>query len=273
MVFGFLLAGLLTFLIHIPVIPGILTTVGGTEVSVVDAWKSPLWTLMEIVRGLEIGFAGWAAGISALALFGAGVLSYAKSRPVVLGLLVLPVVLGAAIVLAIGHHLWPRFFFFAIGFAVLVVIRGVMAAAGLAASWLKIPQRGAWLGAALCAGLVLASAVSVPFAYGPKQDYEGALRYVESNRQPGDTVVLVGLAAPTFQGMFQTDWQEAGSAADLEEIRSQSSRTWVVYTFAPVLASVSPDIMHSLQQEFSVIKEFHGTVRGGEIIVSRSDMK
>ena len=57
LVYGFCLAGFLTFQSHALVLPQIL---GGTlsERSTVAAWRNPLWTMLEFVRGMEISFAG-----------------------------------------------------------------------------------------------------------------------------------------------------------------------------------------------------------------------
>jgi 4-amino-4-deoxy-L-arabinose transferase-like glycosyltransferase len=272
LVIGFGLAGLLTLLIHLPVLPAIRNTVGGSEVSVVATWKSPLWTLMEIVRGLRIGFAGGVIGIGALAVFCAGLVSYARSRPEVLGLLILPPVIGATVTLAIGHHLWPRFFFFAMGFGALVVLRGVMVVGGLLAGWLRLaPNRSAWVGRALALGLIAASALSVPFVYGPKQDHEGALQFIEANRQPGDVVVTVGLASKTFQRLYDIDWKDAPDLETLNNLRGSAERAWLLYSFPPVLESVQPEIMASIQQDFVIVEQFRGTVEGGTIFVCRAD--
>jgi hypothetical protein len=124
LILGFGLAGIITLLLHAPVIGQMFTTIGGSEASVVSAWKSPIWTVLEIIRGLNIGFSFAAAALAAVVLFGAGLLSYWRTKPVLVGLLLIPPVLGAVTTIAVGHHLWPRFFFFAFGFAALVVIVG-----------------------------------------------------------------------------------------------------------------------------------------------------
>lgn len=271
--YGFVLSGLFTALLYAPVVPQILSTVGGSEVSVVEAWKNPLWTVLEIVRGLQVGFAGRIMGLGALVVFGAGVISYARTYPHMLGLLFLPPLIGALITIGIGHHLWPRFFFFAMGFGALVVVRGVMVFGDVitlgikrlspTAGWLA-PQR---LGTLLAVGMILVSAVSVPFAFGPKQDYEGALGFVEANRLQGDAVVTVSLTAPIYQRFFGQDWPEVQSLEELNAIRSQAKRTWVVYTFEPVLSSVHGDIMESIQSDFTLMQRFSGTVGEGDVFV------
>jgi uncharacterized membrane protein len=137
---GFCLASLLIFQLHSLAIPQILGTISKTE-SVVVAWKNPLWTLFEFIKGVETGFAGSIVATGALLVFGAGVLSFARTQPVVIQLLVIPAVIGATVTVAMGHHLWPRFFFFAFGFGALVVVRGTMQYRTTREHWILLKHR------------------------------------------------------------------------------------------------------------------------------------
>lgn len=268
---GFGLAGFFTLLLYALVLPEMLHSMG-RETSLVEEWKNPLWTLLEVARGMQLSFAGSAVALIALAVFTAGVVSYLRTRPEVVFLLILPAGLGAAIVIALGHHLWPRFFFFALGFAVLILIRGCLVA-GLWIAWaLRLAgPRAAWPGTALGVLLVAFSAASVPLAYGPKQDYAGAIAYIERNWQPGDAVRTAGLAAFPLTHYYGTDWPEATSVADFNATRATASRTWLVYTFPPTLEAVDPALMALIRQDCPIQQQFHGTVSGGTVIVCRSD--
>jgi mannosyltransferase len=156
---GFGLAGLFTLQLYALVLPQFF---GGTlnQESTVPAWKEPLWTVLEIVRGVQIGFAGGLVAIVAGLVFGAGLLSYGRTRPSVLALLMIPVLALAAVVIGLGHHLWPRFFFFAIGFGVLVLVRGATVFGTALAHALRLQgARSGFIRLAPCAGLILASAL------------------------------------------------------------------------------------------------------------------
>jgi hypothetical protein len=133
------------------------------------------------------------------------------------------------------------------------------------------PAWGAWLGAALCAGMVLVSAMSVPYAYGPKQDYAGAIEFIEANEQAGDLVTTAGLASLPYKEFYGRDWQEITTVDRLNALRAGARRTWLIYTFPTVLESVYPDVMVSIKSDFQVIKEFPGTVGDGSIFVCRAD--
>lgn len=269
---GLFVAGLMTLLLYAPSITQVLRTIGGTEVSVVEAWKNPLWTVLEFVNGMGVSFAGAAGGAVALLIFVAGFLSYARTDYRVLALLFLPALTGAAATLIVGHHLWPRFFFFAFGFAVLVVIRGVMAIAALAGRLLRrSPDSSLLIGTVLCVLMIVVSSASMALAYGPKQDYGGALEFVQSQSRPGDVIVAVGLAADVYAKYYRQDWEIPRSAGQLSAIRSRAGRTWVLYTFTPVLLAEQPDIMASIQSDFRLVREFPGTVRAGTVFVGLSD--
>jgi mannosyltransferase len=264
---GFCLAAFLTFLLHSLALPQVLAGLHGEE-STVPAWKSPLWAFFEFVKAMQIGFAGGLIATIALGVFGAGFLSYARTKPVVIQLFIIPVALCAAVVIGLGHHLWPRLFIFAMGFAALVTIRGVILLGQAIAKLVNQPAlKPAWLGTTFCIGLILVSALSIPPAYQPKQDFQGALTLVETEREPGDAVVTVGLATFTYKNFYKTDWTEAKTLAALNTIRAHAKRTWLVYTFAPEVQSVYPEIMASIQRDFKVRQQFYSTVGSGAIFV------
>lgn len=269
---GFVSAGFLTFFLYALVLPQVLGVVGGSEASVVQEWKNPLWTAFEIIRGLQVGFSGGIAAIIALLLFAVGIWSYFRTAPIVIALLIIPPVVGAVVTLGVGHHLWPRFFFFAFGFGALIVVRGVMVAADMMGSLLKwSPQRSILLGTALCIAMIALSSASMIFAFGPKQDYEGALAYVESNRSVGDAVVTINLAANVYKNFYSVDWEVAETRDELDAIREQADRTWILYTFRPVAKSVLPEIMTSVESDFQLLAEFPGSVNQGTVFVALSD--
>jgi hypothetical protein len=187
-------------------------------------------------------------------------------------LLLIPALAGAAVTLAIGHHLWPRFFFFAFGFGALVVIRGVMEIAAWIAKLLRLsPPRPRQLGILGSAVLILVSAASMSLAYGPKQDYQAALEYLDQERMPGDQVVTTSIAALPLNELYARNLAVVSSAGELDEFRSANGSIWLVYTFPEVLASVHPDLMQAVQRDFSLQASFPGTVRSGTIYLMKSN--
>jgi hypothetical protein len=249
---GFGAGFVLTVLLHAPALPAILSGVKGT-VSVVNEWKNPVWTMLEIASGLRIGFAGAAAGAAAVALLGAGMWSYARTRPTVLALLLIPPGIGTALLLAMGHHVWPRFYYFSFGFAALIVVRGA----------LMIPR----FGLAACLAMLALSAVSVPFAYGPKQDYGAARRYVLAEQRAGDEIVTADLTTWVYERFYGAGWTDVRTPAELEAVRRRASRTWFVYTLEPVFRAQLPEVHATVLGEFRRMRAFPGTLNNGAVVV------
>jgi hypothetical protein len=272
LVVGFGGTAVLTLFLHAPVLSQMTNTIGGSEVSVVSEWKNPLWTLLEVIEGLRIEMTSVVFVMAALILFTVGLVSYFRSRLEVVLFLAVPSVAGAAVVVAIGHHLWPRFFYFLFGFGALVVMRGAMRAGEKTGRLFKLSgSKSAWLGTCICIGLILISAVSVPLAYGPKQDYKGAYQYLLSHKQEGDAVLTFDLAGYVYDEFIQTDWTMVESVEELEDMRRKAKRTWVVFTFKPVSQSLHPELMARIEKDFKLQATFKGSVGDGEVYIYLSN--
>jgi hypothetical protein len=258
-----LLACTLSLQLYAIVLPQLFDTLFGPKpVAVETVWQNPLWLIAETARGLSRGVPGGWLGIAAGALVaGSGALSYARRSPIVLALMVTPPIVVAAIMLALRHNLWPRFFFFAAAFAVLIVVRGVYALAEK-----MLPQRGRALATAAVLAIVAGSALTVPRAWGPKQDFRGALAYVEQSRKPEDAVVVLGLSDLALLEYLRTNWDTPRTSAELRGIEGRHSRTWAVYTFPAHLAAFYPDIDERLRS-YRTAAEFPGTLGGGTVYV------
>jgi hypothetical protein len=268
---GFGLAALLTFLLHAPALPAILSGEAAGEVSNVPLWRQPLWAVLEFVRGFQVSYSLGLLALGAVTVFGLGLAGYWRERPAIITLLIVPVATCAALNIGLGHHIWPRFFFFALGFGVLVAVRGSM----LAGRWLGHKLRlsldsTSRLETAAGLLLVLGAAPALLLVYGPKQDFAGALEFVERERQPGDVVVTAGLAVMPFKEVYRADWAVVETRPELEVLRTRAARTWLVYTLATHFEAVYPDLNEAAQREFELVKEFPGTVGDGAIIVRRS---
>ncbi len=268
---AFAIVGSLSFQLYALVLPQVMGA-SVDDTTVPSDWTNPLWTLAETVRGMKVGFAGGVGGLAAAGLFGSGFLSYARENRLIVALLVLPGLLGAAVVVLLQHNFWPRFFFYTMGFLVLIAVRGAMVIGGVLA---RLARRrsvnaalGRRIGVALAGGLILLSAASLPAVYRyPKQDYQGALAFVEERRQPGEAVVAVGLASIPYQRFYAPYLDATRSLDELNALRSRSRATWLLYTFPIHLRSRHPDILASIRSDFRLVKVFPGTVGDGAIYV------
>jgi mannosyltransferase len=272
--FGFAVAGLATFQLYSLVLPQLFNW-GGVRVSpwqgkiAVNPWKSPTWMIAEIFNSLNIGLGSVVLLALAMLVFGAGLIDFGRKKSPVVILLIVPVASGVAVIMGLGSTLLPRLFFFVMGFAIIVLVRGLMVFGAVVSSRLHLDTaRAPLVGVGLCITVIIVSAISVPRAYLPKQDYRGALEFLREKQRPGDVVVTVGLAAFPYQRFYKVDWEQVASLEELTKVRSRGGRTWLVYTMPIVLQSAHPEIMKSIQIDFEAVREFPGTLNGGNIVVA-----
>jgi hypothetical protein len=244
------------------------------EISPASEWTNPLWAVTEAVQSLQIGWSGGVVVLLGATLVVVGLFNVARQDLAVALAMVLPGLLGAVVILASRHNLWPRFFFFSMGFALLVVTRGTALAPPILLS--RIAPVGSHkavidlAGATLTGLLLIASIVTIPRCYAlPKQDFIGARDYVEGNRRGGEAVVAVGLAGRAYGDYFAPHWRTANSEAELDAIRRAHDVVWLVYTLPEQIKGFHPGVWEAIERDFHVVKVFPGTLGGGEVNVCR----
>lgn len=264
---GFVLAGILSLLLYAPV----LLQVQGAVVaeSSPPAGASSGSALMELLRGLRIGLGSMVGLLIGLGLFAFGLVSYFKQSKLVLGLFLLPGLLTAAAMMVLHRPVRPRFFFFLAGFGLLVAVRGALEFG----RWLSHrsgggPSRVSSPGIALVVVLSLlsVSAIAIESRY-PKQDFEGAMRFVETSKAAGEPVVTAGGARYPYSAYYRPGWEGVGSLEELQAVRSRGRPVWVLFTLKAYIAGDAPDLMRMLDAECKVARVFPGTLRDGEVTV------
>ena len=169
---AFALSGLFALMLYAPGLPQIASGLGGGAGTSNLEWKNPLWLLAETTRGLARSVPGGLLSLAIAAIApAAGLISYLQRDRLVTALMIVPVVITALALLATGHNLWPRFFFFAAGFAVLILLRGIFA---LAARQRWFPAERVASVAALL--LIAGGAVLTPAAWGRETGFCGSAR-------------------------------------------------------------------------------------------------
>ena len=271
--FGFVLCGILSLLLYAPVIPRVLAqTVGVARGPVHYEWASPLWFLSEMVRGLRSGTAG---GLLAIAIGGlillAGLLSYWRENRFTVDLMILPGLMTAAAVLATSHNFWPRFFFFEIGFVLLLVVRGAMALGKLASQMLGRPEKfGLQTGTAVVLLMLLASVVPLRAEYlYPKQDYLGAMRFLDEHQQPDDLIMTAGPVTTAYQRYYLRSWTLAETRSQLDAAVLSGHPIWLIYAMPNSIRASQPEVWNVIESNFTVVRAFPGTLGGGTIYVTK----
>lgn len=251
---GFGLGFALTLAVHAPALTAIRTVILEETFSPVAEWKSPWWTLRETLAGLRLNYTAVLAAPLA-AVFALGLWSFFRRRPVVLALMVLPAAIGVTTLLVMDHHIWPRFFFFSFGFAALALVRGLI-------------SLGRW-GTPLLALILIVGAALVPRAYGPKQDFRGALAFVRSRLEPGDRVVAASAASTVATTYLGLDWPRIETVAELEAVQDAAERVWFVYTLPPAFRAYEPKVAERVARDYETVETFWGSLHHGQVIVAR----
>ncbi|MGD0632373.1 MAG: glycosyltransferase family 39 protein [Terracidiphilus sp.] len=267
------LGGLLTLLFYAPILKQVLHFFVKKPSSMV-AVSTPRWAMWETLRGLTLGLGS--AGVLVLAglVVVCGALSYYRESRLVFALFTLPVVFtGLGAMLGRGT-MYPRFFFFLIGFAILFVVRGLV----VVPRWVveRLPAASAQgglaqgLSATLAAVLIVASAFSLLRNYRyPKQDFEGAIQFVDARRQAGEPVITAGASTFPILEYYDEPWEKVETANQLQAIAGRGRTVWAVYTFPRYLESWSPPLAELIGKEFTVARVFPGTVGDGDVYVAK----
>jgi hypothetical protein len=268
---AFLLCGTFTLQLYALSLPEFLRT-GLSEFSPPSEWTNPLWVVRESLRSLQVGFAAIAVVACGGVMVGAGWLGVLRKQACAGWAMVLPGALGGGLMLALGHNLWPRFFFFSMGFGLLIAVHGAVELPRLVARFLSVPNIWAVRAGYAMAGLMIAvSAATVPRCYAlPKQDFTGARAYVESNARAGDAVAVAGLAEHAYSLYYAPQWKVVRTPEELAALRSTAGRTYLVYTLPIELRAAHADLWKTIQADFETDRVFRGTLGGGEVYVLRN---
>ncbi len=243
--------------------------VGLHEESANSEWTNPLWVVTESIQSLSVGFAGLAFVLIGGAFVAFGWLSlYKIDRRAGLAM-VLPAVLSAATMLILGHNLWPRFFFFCMGFGLLIVINGAIQLPRLLQTIRDRSALATGLGVSFSLVLIIASLVTVPKNYAlPKQDFSGAKEFVERRSANGDKIVAVRLAGVVYGSYLTPYWPVIATDHELEDLHASSNETiWLVYTLPIEIRAFRPDLWTAIERDYEVVRIFPGTLNGGEVYV------
>jgi len=276
-ILAWLLCGSLTLQVYALALPEFLRT-GIHEVSEPSEWVSLWWVVTESLRSLRLGFSGAVVLLAGGTLVCVGLWGIFRRDRMAIFSMILPPVFAGVTTLIWSHNFWPRLFFFAMGFGLLIVMRGALTLPrllGAALPAVKLQER--WLAAAgvvIAILMITASSLTIPRCYAlPKQDFTGARDFVERNRHRQDAVVAVGLAGVAYGRYFATQWASAQTQAELDAARQGHADTWLVYTIPIQVKSYRPEIWQVIQKDFEIVKVFPGTLGGGEVFVCRQRIK
>jgi uncharacterized membrane protein len=279
-IYGFGLSGLITLVLHLPLIAQVFTAVGrvsdSTGASAMSEWQNPLRTAQEMVISLaDLGPLVPLAVAGGLLLLALGIWKILRREPLLGIVYVVQIPVTLLLLAALSFRIWPRYFFIDIGFLFLAVSAGVVVLAdlggkALARFWRSPVARHGPLAAGVTL-IVAASAVLLAknYAY-PKQDFEGAVRYVQAHQGAGDVATSVGLASEPIQGYFAPSWPVVRTEGDLDAMLRNGRTVWLVTAFRSHTAQKYPQVMALVDRRFTEAVMLPGTMGDGNVRVYRS---
>jgi hypothetical protein len=229
------------------------------------------------MRGLSAGFGivGFAGAALFLLVAALGFRELWRRNWLLALMLALPVLLTTAGLLLAGFHFTPRFFLLGMPLAMLCLVACVDTAAGIIGRRLEVSE--AKLAVAAVAAVCIMSLASLPLYYRhPKQNFRGAIQYVEERRAAGEIVLSLYLAdsgyrfyGPRYGLVENKDFFPVRSLQALETMLHDhpDGRTWVVMTFPRILRLAQPDLYMRIQREWSRQQTFPGSIGDGDVSV------
>jgi hypothetical protein len=260
-------AGLLSALAYLPLLDGLLAEMTAEAPQQAAQVATAQWALSEAVRQLLSG-AGVPAAVAGGLLAAAGALSLWRRQPLGVALLAAPGVVTGLALAALGHPLRPRFVFFLAGAAAIFAGRGLGLVAGAIAGRVGVaPRSSAAALVVLTFFFLAASAVQLPGNYRlPKQDFAGAVRYLDDAAARGARVRAAGPACFPLETYFdRAAWTCVQTMADWREVTSAPARVLIVHTLTDYVDD--PALGLELRTNCPEVARFPGTLGGGDVIV------
>jgi 4-amino-4-deoxy-L-arabinose transferase-like glycosyltransferase len=269
---GFALSAALTVVLYLPVLADVQQFFVEERVAPMKQVATPGWALAATLEGVNVGFSGAVGAVVILAFLAIGGVNYLRRSPLLLLLFVLPAPLLVAAAVLLDRPMFPRFFFVLAGFALLVLVRGA-AVFGVAAE--RVLPVGAaaprnFIAIAIIGAFGLLSLASLPANYAaPKQNFTGAIAFVESRKAPGEALYAFGKSAHVpLADYYAEPYKMIEDAADFSAAKRPF---WFVFTFPQYIERRMPDLWKEIGALCRPEAHFPGTVSGGEVVIMRCE--
>jgi hypothetical protein len=97
------------------------------------------------------------------------------------------------------------------------------------------------------------------------------MQFVETRRGASEPVVTAGEISYVYQRYYERPWAKVENVAQLEALRKQERRVWLLYTFPLYIERKTPELLAAIRHACAMKQVFPGTVGGGDITVCRID--
>lgn len=256
-------AAVLSLALYAPFIPALMSHFGAEEPQQAVQVATGRWAIAEVLKNLLSGSGIIGAAATALAAM-IGALSFLRRDPLPFALLVVPAIVAGAAIVVLGQPIRPRFFFFAAGAAAIFAGRGLGVVAAVLSSRTPAPVPVV-LG--LAGIVVVASAAGLPRNYQiPKQNFDGAVRYLETEAASGVVIGTVGLTCLPVERYFKkTDWPCLRTTADLDALMRVPGQVRLMTTLTDYIEDAA--LGDRVRTACAPVQRFPGTLGGGDVVI------
>lgn len=277
-VVGYLVGAAIFLAIFSPMIAGMFDTLrdvstagAGAERQVAE-WKNPLWTVVESLR--SFGALAFAAPI-AIVFIALGVVRLWSIAPLIAAPYLLHAPLTLAILTSLSMRIWPRYFFTDIAFLFMALVVGAFWFAEVFADRVLLAKRPHLSANRLKAlGFAFMIAASLPLLVRnyslPKQDFSGALAFIEQHAAADAVRATIGLSDVYFNEYMSLNWPSPKTVGELEALEREGRQVWVTTAFPSHARAYYPEIQEKIDADYEVATRLKGTLSGGDIIIYRS---
>jgi mannosyltransferase len=78
------------------------------------------------------------------------------------------------------------------------------------------------------------------------------------------------VVSTAFQHYYRQPWPYVETPAQLQQVIEGRRGTWLLYAMPASIRSSQPELWQQIDNNFTVVRKFPGTLGGGDIYVSRS---
>ncbi|MBI1746351.1 MAG: glycosyltransferase family 39 protein [Acidobacteria bacterium] len=265
-----LLIGFFTFHVYALSLPEMINYFATADRTAVGWPLLSLDFFKETVKGLQLGFSSGLAAIGVLILGLYGTAQYLRRHFYICVLFALPSLLGVAGVGLLNVGAYPRLFLMALPIGLLMLVRGACGLSEGLAHHLRFRSAATAGVGVIVAGAVVVSALAlVPYYRMPKQDFTGALSFIEAIRVDSSSVAAADLASFCAQ-YYNPAVRAINSPGDLERLLREGRPVWLLYIFPASMKLRQPALYQYIEEHFTLIRQFPGTVGDGTVYVCRN---
>ncbi len=266
-------AGALTALLYAPLLGALLRFTGGQSrlPTAAGSQGGPLYrlgVLRAAIVGLTEAFGGSLGLFAATVVTGLGLWLWWRRDGLSLSVVSLPVLVQAAVLLALDVPLSPRYFVLALPTVIIALGLGVSVVAGALSARLAPPRAREIVEGGIVAVVIAACAWPLVGYYRvPKQDFLGAAARLEALAQPGDRWVAVQHAGRVLRGYYAMDFADVRTVAELEALEGEGHRILLVATLERFLAVQNRALLDHIHASYRRLEELPATIAGAEMVL------